>query len=363
MYANIVSIATPPHRRVAILRSTKSLIDDDSPVRERHRSPEDLDAPVMTVADSPRKKRRASSLLPSRRKPTPKIPVVEVKAGDMEASIAAARALFDEALDDEQGLKAYTTQHDELLAKEAKTAWDREVRPKLTSRSTEDREEREADAIIRAIREYERKFTFGNLPSEAIPGPETLDMGGQFLTNKDRIEQKSVLYQIANAVPKGALLHLHFNAELYPERLLQEAREMDNMYIRSIRPLLEKEDLDITEVVFNVMDKDQVEQGVDVFSRTYPGTATNWKLPEWKFKVWMKWSDFQKRFDELFREDFPSEEDYLEHDELPDASERSDDQGCGSEVRVKLNRTEKWLLSKMVLSEEEAYGPSQTVNG
>lgn len=359
MFTNIVSFATLQRRCVVSLCFAKPMTDDSSPVRGRHTSPEEVVRPIMTVADSPKKKRRASSLLPNRRKPAPKVMAVEVKAGDVNSSVAVAMAMFDTALEDAHGLKNYTIQHDELLAREKETAWDREVRPKATSRSTEDRDERKADAIIRAIREYERRVTFGNLPSEAIPSPETLDMGGQFLTNKDRIEQKSLLYKIAQAVPKGALLHLHFNAELYPERLLKEARKMDNMYIRSIQPLKTREDLEVTEVVFNVMDEDQVEKGVDIFSSNYPGTAVNWKLPEWKFRVWMKWRDFQKGFDERFGEEFPGPD----YSDSPDTREHTEGQCCGKEVRVKLNRTEKWLYSKMVLSPEEAYGPTQTVNG
>jgi adenosine deaminase CECR1 len=313
----------------------------------------------MPVADSPKKKRRASSLMPTRRKTAPRAKAVEVQPDDMEASMAEARAMFDAAVEDSQALKTYNRQHDELLAKEYKTSWDRDARADPKSDLPEDINERKADAIIRAIREYERRVTFGNLPSEAIPGPETLDMGGQFLTNKDRIEQKSLLYKIAQFVPKGALLHLHFNAELYPERLLKEARRMPNMYIRSIQPLLTTADLDVTEVVFNVMDEDQVEKGVDIFSPTYPGTATNWKQPDWKFRVWMKWRDFQQAFDERFGAEYEGPG----YSEFSDRPETPEDHTCGSEVRVKLNRTEKWLYSKMVLSPEEAYGPSQTVNG
>lgn len=322
----------------------------------------------MTVANSPRKKRRASSLLPNRRKPAPKVPAAEAEAGTMDTPSEDALAIFNAALGDDHELKNYNNAYDALLAVEAETAWDHDARPKPASRSRskKDREEREADeiereadAIIRAMREYERKNTFGNLPSEALPEPWTLDMGGQFLTNKDRIEKESILYQIAGRVPKGALLHLHFNAELYPEALLKEARSMPNMYIRSIKPLLTEEDLDTTEVVFNIMDEDKVEKGVDIFSPEYPGTATNWKLDDWKFKVWMKWSDFQKGFDEIF-----SNENHLPDElSLPNSSSEHEDHSCGMEKRVALNRTEKWLYKKMVLSEEEAYGPSQTVNG
>lgn len=364
MSANIVSFATLLHGCTVSPRFAEPLTDDDSPVRGRHRSPEEVDGPIIMVANSPRKKRRASSQLPNRRKSTPKAAAFNVKAQDMESSIAKARATFDAALRDDQGLQDYNTLHENLLAIEAESAWDRDARPKSTSSSVADQEERKADAIVRAMREYERRVTFGNLPSEAIPGPETLDMGGQFLTNKDRIEKKSKLYQIADRVPKGALLHLHFNAELYPERLLKEARNMPNMYIRSIMPLLTEEDLELTEVVFNVMDEDQVEKGVDIFSSTYPGTATNWKLPEWKFRVWMKWSDFQRGFDKRFsNEKHLADEEGPGHDEIFESSIGNRGQCCGKEERVRLNRTEKWLYSKMVLSPEEAYGPTQTVNG
>lgn len=355
MPADIVSSDVSPHGDLR----PHQILTADSPVRGRHRSPEEVDEPNMTVADSPRKKRRASSILTNRRKPISKVMANEVKADDIESSIKDARAKFDLALEHPQELEAYNAKHNELLAKEDESAWDREARPKVNSRRRATENERKADAIIRAIREYERRVTFGNLPSEALPGPDTLDMGGQFLTNKDRIEQKSMLYRIAHAVPKGALLHLHFNSELYPERLLKEARNMDNMYIRSIRPLVEREDLDVTEVVFNVMDEDLVEKGVNVFSPSYPGNATNWKTPEWKFRVWMKWSDFQQEFDTRFQKYF----DGPSSQELLDSTEEPEERDCGSEVRVKLNRAENWLYTKMVLSPEEAYGPTQTVNG
>ncbi|KAH7377805.1 hypothetical protein BKA66DRAFT_571834 [Pyrenochaeta sp. MPI-SDFR-AT-0127] len=275
-------------------------------------------------------------------------------AADIAEEKVAAAAIFDAALGNVSDINAYTMTHAEFLRAEEADAWDREARPKANSRSKDDKVEKRAARIIWAIREYERRVTFGNLPSEAIPGPDTRDMGGQFLTNKDRIDGESKLYEIAKMVPKGGLLHLHFNAELHPERLLEQARDMKNMYIRSIRPLLSQEDLDLTETVFNVLDADKVEPNVNIFSPDYPGDATNWKLEEWKWRVWMPWSEFRVEFDKKFSKRYKQQEDtiFVEKHTC-----------CAEPGQLSLHPAENWLKSKMVLSQEEAYGFTQTVNG
>ena len=311
----------------------------------------------MTVADSPKKRKRAMSPLSSRRKP---VPMEESKPEgleslDVEAKKAAARESFASNLSNIKEIKAYAENHAQLIQAEEETAWDREAKPSVTSRREEDKIERRADTIIRAIREYERRVIFGNLASEAIPGPETRDMGGQFLTNKDRIDGESKLYEIAKMVPKGGLLHLHFNSELHPERLLEQARDMKAMYIRSIRPLLTQEDLDLTETVFSVLDPSKVEPNVDIFSPEYPGSATNWKQDEWKWKVWMPWSDFRIEFEKKkFSKRYKQNEDTI-FMEAPTC--------CAEPGQVSLGPAENWLKSKLVLSQEEAYGFTQTVNG
>lgn len=321
-------------------------------VRDRDSSPDDPNRLVMsTVADSPKKRKRALSPLPHRRTPNHS---TEHKITDMESEKAAARASFDAALGYANEINAYTQAHAEIVKLEEEDAWDREAKPKPTSRSKDVQTEKRAAAIIWALREYERRVTFGNLASEAIPGPETRDMGGQFLTNKDRIDGESKLYEIAKMVPKGGLLHLHFNAELHPERLLEQARDMPNMYIRSIRPLLHQKDLDLTETVFNVMDPEMVEPGVNIFSENYPGTATNWRQDDWKWRVWMPWSDFRREFDLRFGMKYKQEEDTILY-ETPKT--------CSEPGTASLLPAENWLKSKMVLSQEEAYGFTQTVNG
>lgn len=279
----------------------------------------------------------------------------EPKITEMDSKAVKVRDLFDISLGDDEAIENYRATHNRLLQLERKDAWDHEARPDPTSLSQDDQVEQEAAFIIQGIREYERRVTFGNLASEAIPGPNTRDMGGQFLTNKDRIDNESLLYKIATWVPKGCLLHLHFNAELHPERLLERARSIENIYIRSIRPLLSYSDLAQTEMVFNVLDPNQVENNVDIFSSNYPGNATNWKTDEWKWKVWMPWETFQKAFEKKFGAKYKQSEP---------TSQMKDAQCCSEPGRqVNLGLAEDWLKKKMVLSEEEAYNPSQTVNG
>ncbi|KAH7113860.1 hypothetical protein B0J11DRAFT_141912 [Dendryphion nanum] len=318
------------------------------PVRDRHASEEAPARPVMTSADkSPKKRKRASrSPLPSTSRQPFKM-AEKRQITDVKAEQSQAKNLFDEALKTSKYQEEYSEKRKILLQDELKISWDLKAIQSASGIETR------AGEIIRALREYERDFTFGNLPSEAIPADNTLDMGGQFLTNKSRIESRSKLYEIAKLVPKGAILHLHFNAELHPERLLEEARGIKNIFIRSIRPLLSKEDLNLTEMVFNVMPEDTSE--ADIFSKAYKGDGANWRLPEIAPHIWMKWSTFQEQFTKHFPDEFvQTEEERLLNGIVPDSSVQG---------YVRLNPAENWLKHKMVLSKEEAYDPSQTVNG
>jgi adenosine deaminase CECR1 len=282
----------------------------------------------------------------------------EPKAVDMPLPMAV-RDQFDAALGDSDKIVGYTKAHEKLLQEESDRAWDLEARSLSRSMTLKEQDnEKKAARIIRAAREYERKVTFGNQASEAIPGPETLDMGGQFLTNKERINQESILYRITQKVPKGGLLHLHFNAELYPDLLMERARSMKNMYVRSIRPLLEEVDFKDTEMVFNVLDSAEVAPNVNIFSKEYPGNATNWKTPEMKWKVWMPWNKFQEEFVKLeFAKNY-REQNPITKDNVTEATHC-----CSEPAHCPLEPAEIWLKSKMQLSPEEAYGPAQTVNG
>ena len=205
----------------------------------------------------------------------------------------------------------------QIYEKESAGAWDRQARLSASDA------ERKAATIVWKIREDERDNLFGNKASEAIPGPDTLDMGGQFLTNKDRVETRSRLFNIAKQMPKGCHLHLHFNAELECQELIKKARELpDNMFIRSTKPMLSDEDYAEAELVFNVMPANT--PTADIFSPEYNPA---WKTPD--ARPWMRWTDFRKEL----RERHPNID------------------------------AEDWIRNKMVLSEDEVYNGRQTVNG
>ncbi|KAF2137491.1 uncharacterized protein K452DRAFT_235853 [Aplosporella prunicola CBS 121167] len=225
------------------------------------------------------------------------------------------RRNLEQLKDDLQKQQDYDNEREELL-QEQTDSWDSRAK-----RSASD-DEKKAAEIVRRIREHERDNLFGNKASELIPGPKTRDMGGQFLTNMDRIHE-SHLFKITARMPKGAHLHQHFNSELPVTLLLERARNMeDNMYIRSTQPLLQEEDYYKAEIVFNVLPADTPE--ADPFASSYN--------PEWKSgqnNPWMKWKTFRNEF----------------------AQRRN-----GGDA-------EPWVKGKMILGEDEVYGKEQTVNG
>jgi adenosine deaminase CECR1 len=256
-----------------------------------------------------------------------------------------AKSAFQQALGEEEHQTNYAMERETLLQRENDAAWDSKVRKEATGW------EREVAEIVFKIREYERDVTFGNIASEDLPGEDTLDMGGQFLTNKRRIEEKSDIFKIAKRLPKGAIQHLHFNAELHPEKLLQQANTMPNMFIQSKRALLEEKDLDMTEVIFNVLPKETA--SIDIFSADYRPEGNKVGPP-------MLWNKFRRRFENVFPRvcaNEPDEEKPLNSITMGKMKDSS------IEAPIKLEPAERWIKNKMVLNEQEAYGLSQTVNG
>ncbi|KAL1616817.1 hypothetical protein SLS54_008209 [Diplodia seriata] len=219
-------------------------------------------------------------------------------------------------LNNSQQQEDYDKRRKDLLQQEQTESWDKDAR------SSASEAENRAAHIVWKIREHERDNLFGNKATESIPDESTRDMGGQFLTNRERIDCESKLFDIVKHMPKGAHLHAHFNAELPVDELLDRAKNMDTMFVRSIVPLLAPEDLEKTEIVFTVLTSNHPE--ADLFSKDYkPDFKNTTNNP------WMKWINFQRRFS---------------------------DQNGGRDAT-------EWVMTKMILSEEEVYGTSQTVNG
>jgi adenosine deaminase CECR1 len=330
----------------------------------------------MSTANSNEKKRKRSSRsLRSSSRIAPKM--VNAQAPQPEANLERKepRALLDRFFADEDHNKKHAqTNRDGLLRAETVDAWDSSAITNPSQFETKAATEKTAATIVKVLRKFERSELFGNTPSEAIPEDWTLDMGGQFLTNKERIEERSELFKISKEVPKGALLHLHFNAELNPEMLLVAARGMPNMYVWSIRSLQTQKDLDVTEMQFKIMPAST--KSNNIFDGQYMSglsesdgkkitpieTIGKQKFNDYKDRVWMRWNDFRECFNEKFG-NFYEQSQKEKDDNQRSRTVNQRFQTCSDPSEIELEPAENWMMRKMVLSAEEAYAPEQTVNG
>ncbi|KAF6819347.1 adenosine/AMP deaminase [Colletotrichum sojae] len=215
----------------------------------------------------------------------------------------------------------YMRQRDEITRRESTLSFDF----RLTVRASQ--KERKANLILQALKAEDQSLVY----DAAEP---RLGWGGQshpripadhFLSNVDLIN-KTKLFKVARRLPKGAHLHIHYNACLEPTRLLGVAKGMDRMFITSDLPLppagrdgVTKEDakvaLDRCEIQFSILSEEKEKPG-NIFSPTYEKRQT------------MKYSDFLTEFLQA-------------HGQDPEA----------------------WLASKSVFQEGETYHPYQTVHG
>ncbi|KAK3292643.1 uncharacterized protein B0H64DRAFT_377148 [Chaetomium fimeti] len=81
--------------------------------------------------------------------------------------------------------------------------------------------------------------------------------GDHFLSNADLIEQTQ-LFALCRAMPKGAHLHIHFNANLLPSVLLGIAKDMERMFIWSNIALDRPEAYNLCRIQFSIMSEDTV---------------------------------------------------------------------------------------------------------
>ncbi len=181
--------------------------------------------------------------------------------------------------------------------------------------------EKAADKILQRIKEQDM-----SVYQKASPRTDSLGQsharfyGDHFLSNVELIE-KTRLFSLCKAMPKGAHLHIHFNANLHPNFLLSIASKMDRMYIWSSMPLTEKAALDKCRIQFSILSEPSLKEknpgppgSADVFT---PGYSSGWM----SFK--------------LFRAAFPK---YW-------------------------GNVDNWLQNKLVFHEEETHNPLQTAAG
>lgn len=179
--------------------------------------------------------------------------------------------------------------------------------------------EQEVDDIIQALRRRDVQLVYDKAPKRVGYGGQEHRRfpGDHFLSNVGLIGQ-TALFDIATRMPKGAHLHIHFNACLLPSVLIGIAKTMPRMYITSTEALLPDHDFrafDKAEIQFSIV-KEGAEDYGDIFESTYDGK-----------KKQMPFEEFMGKF------------------RHPHAT------------------ADEWLAGKLMFQEQEAHGVLQTAHG
>ncbi|KND88692.1 hypothetical protein TOPH_06733 [Tolypocladium ophioglossoides CBS 100239] len=180
--------------------------------------------------------------------------------------------------------------------------------------------EKQANSIVRALRKRDEAQVYDCAEHRRGHAGQTHRRfaGDHFLSNLDLIDQ-TALFDVARHMPKGAHLHIHFNACLPPHVLLGVAKGMDRMFVTSDLPLVADGDcvnFDKCEVQFSILSPDKEKPG-DLFSAGYQPRQT------------MRFAEFLRAFPRHY--------------------------GRAT--------ADQWLADKLVFHEEEAYGLLQTAAG
>lgn len=212
------------------------------------------------------------------------------------------------------GEDEYFRKRQEVKAREQSMGFDHAC----TVKSSE--KERLANTIIQALKQLDNERVYRPAePRVGFGGQRHARVAGDhFLSNVDLIDQTD-LFRVAQKMPKGAHLHIHFNACLLPNVLLEIAKTMDRMFITSDRPLVPDDDYlsyRACEIQFSLLRPEQERPG-NLFTSAYESRQT------------MRFQEFLSTFASNY----------------PHAS------------------VDDWFKSKIVFDEEEAHNHLQTCAG
>ncbi|ODA80826.1 hypothetical protein RJ55_03786 [Drechmeria coniospora] len=209
---------------------------------------------------------------------------------------------------------AYDEARATMLAVEKGLAFDSRCRTRATAL------EAKANSILRALRKRDEVDIYGAAEYRLGHDGQTHRRfaGDRFLSNLDLI-QETALFRVARHLPKGAHLHIHYNACLPAAVLLDLAKTMDRMFVTSDLPLVSSDgyaNFDKCEIQFSLLSPDKERPG-NVFSAEYEPRRT------------MALADFLRLF--------------------PDHYRRA--------------TADQWLAAKLVFHEDETYNALQTAEG
>lgn len=217
--------------------------------------------------------------------------------------------------------------------------------------------EKLAAELVRKIRLYDWDHTYG--PAHDAHGHPTgkRTQGEHFLGNVDLIN-KTELFKVARRMPKGAHLHIHFNACLPAKFLLRQARDVDAMYIRSTLPLTTPENWAASRISFMVLTRHEATYEKDTEGNEhYLGLGNVWDS-RYPSNRWMSYKDFQRTFHYTYQHGHGSMWREGAETWLENRLYISED-----EALKRREEAEIWLEEKMHISEEEAHNTHQTSRG
>lgn len=201
--------------------------------------------------------------------------------------------------------------------------------------ATASKTERLAVDLVRKIIAYDLAQARSNTIDSTGQTAQPRIPGDHFLGNVDLIN-KTELMKVAKRMPKGAHLHIHFNSCLPAKFLIQQARNIDAMYIRSTKSLTTPQNCADSRISFMVMTRHEAThvKGSDGLETETP--LGNVFDANYVPNQWMLYKEFQQAF------------------LLVDENQVSLEGTEGAET---------WLERKMIITEEEAHGTQQTGKG
>jgi adenosine deaminase CECR1 len=227
-----------------------------------------------------------------------------------------------------------------LIRAEKATAFDAEVIANASEI------EKRATKIVQGIRNHDWDTTYKMPPSaRRAAGMDANNnlivertAGEHFLTNVDLINQTD-LFHVARRMPKGAHLHVHFNSCLSPKFLIQQARDLPTMWIASSHSLTKCANFRCCRIQFNVLTDAAAAVANTALDVKEKKASSEFNIfnPNYASMRWMRYKDFQERFD------------------WTDDTDNTHYQG--------IDMVEAWLEKKMLFDEEEVHGVRQTSRG
>ncbi|KAK3401964.1 hypothetical protein B0T20DRAFT_389884 [Sordaria brevicollis] len=202
--------------------------------------------------------------------------------------------------------------------------------------------ERDADKVIQNLKEHDLQVYQKADKLKGYAGQEhTRFAGDRFLLNATYIEETR-LFRVMEAMPKGAHLHIHFNANLLPHVLLDIAKGQEHMYIMSDIPLTSKENFERCSLKFSILSVktfgDNWKGKPDLFQPASKSCAPGDTSP----KHVMKFGAFRDIFAKKYEAAYGGDDKSL----LKDVSKQS--------------LVDIYLTRKIVFQADEAYNPQQT---